>query len=64
MNTGLPEFDKHDVALLVSAVEQALERLRDANERQGGSDSELLEYGRRYSLVLEKLNAVLESHPK
>lgn len=56
MSLAVPEFDVHDVALLISAVEQALQRLHDANERKGGSDAELIEYGRRYSLLLEKLN--------
>ena len=54
----LPTFDQGEVALLVSAVEQALERLRNANERVGGNDRELLEYGRRYSVVLQKLQTV------
>lgn len=59
MNSTLPEFSRNDVALLVSAVEQALKRLHDANERAGGNDPEMLDYGRRYSLLLEKLNAVV-----
>ena len=29
--------------------------LRQANERVGGADAELLEYGRRYAVVLQKL---------
>jgi hypothetical protein len=58
---NLPEFTESDVALLVSVVEQALQRLRDANERRGGNDPELLEYGRRYSVLLQKLHAILPS---
>lgn len=61
MDVRLPEFTQSDVALLVSAVEQALAHLRAANEREGGNDSELLDYGRRYSILLEKLQAVLPS---
>ena len=56
-----PAFDEHEVALLVSSVEQSLERLRDANERVGGNDRELIEYGRRYSVVLQKLQSVLKA---
>jgi len=55
----LPEFTQSDVALLISAVEQALQHLRAANEREGGNDEELVDYGRRYSMILEKLKAVL-----
>ena len=44
-----------DVALLITAVPKALERLRSANEAHGGSDAEFLEYGRRYSVILQKL---------
>jgi hypothetical protein len=59
MTADLPAFAEDEVALLISAVEKALENLRDANERQGGDDPELIDYGRRYSIVLQKLNAVL-----
>lgn len=55
---NLPSFEREEVALLVSAVEQALEHLRQANERVGGNDPELLQYGRRYAVLLQKLNAV------
>ncbi|MDX2150022.1 MAG: hypothetical protein SFV54_04755 [Bryobacteraceae bacterium] len=55
----IPDFTESDVALLVTAVRQALERLRDANERAGGSDPELIEYGVRYSRLLEKLEVVV-----
>lgn len=58
MNIAIPSFERDEVALLVSAVEKALEHLRQANERVGGHDPELLEYGRRYAVVLQKLNAV------
>lgn len=59
MTVDLPSFAPDDVALLVSAVEQSLRLLREANERNGGNDAELIEYGRRYSILLEKLTAVL-----
>lgn len=59
MNPKFPTFDPADVALLVSAVEKALEDLRTANERVGGNDAQLLDYGRRYALILQKLNAVI-----
>ena len=58
MVSGLPSFESDEVALLVSAVEEALGRLRQANERVGGNDTELLEYGRRYAILLQKLEAV------
>jgi hypothetical protein len=61
MPAELPNFDKDEVALLISAVERALKNLKRANEKQGGNDSELLEYGRRYSVVLEKLYTVLNA---
>ncbi len=55
MTSGVPSFDPSEVALLASSVQQTLEHLRQANERVGGSDPELLEYGRRYAVVLQKL---------
>jgi hypothetical protein len=55
---SLPSFSTSDVGLMIGAIEQALERLRRANEDVGGNDPELLEYGRRYSVLLEKLQAV------
>ena len=58
MNIAIPSFEREEVALLVSAVEKALEHLRQANERVGGNDPELIEYGRRYAIILQKLNAV------
>ncbi len=58
MLSGLPSFEPDEVALLVSAVEKTLEHLREANERVGGNDAELLAYGRRYSVLLQKLQAV------
>ncbi len=61
MNITIPSFEREDVALLVSAVEKALEHLRQANERVGGNDPELIEYGRRYAVILQKLNAVVNS---
>ena len=61
MNISIPSFEREDVGLLVSAVEKALEHLRQANERVGGNDPELIEYGRRYAVILQKLNAVVNS---
>jgi hypothetical protein len=63
MERTLPSFENDEVALLISAVEKSLERLYTANERVGGNDAELLEYGRRYSVILQKLQAVLQSQP-
>lgn len=61
MNSSLPSFEANEVELLVSAVEQALEHLKTANERIGGNDPELLEYGRRYAIILGKLKAVAKA---
>ena len=61
MQPEFPHFDLDEVALLVSAVEKALERLKRANESRGGNDAEFIEYGRRYSIILQKLRSVLES---
>jgi hypothetical protein len=58
MSIAIPSFEREEVELLVSAVEKALEHLRQANERVGGNDPELLEYGRRYAVILQKLNTV------
>lgn len=60
MDSAIPSFEPDEVALLISAVEKTLERLRAANERVGGNDSELIEYGRRYSVILQKLNAIVK----
>ncbi|MEJ7606694.1 MAG: hypothetical protein WKF37_10595 [Bryobacteraceae bacterium] len=57
----MPEFEPDEVALLVSSVEKSLERLKKANEARGGNDPEFLEYGRRYSVILQKLQAVLKA---
>ena len=54
----LPSFEQDEVALLISAVEKSLERLYAANERVGGNDAELIEYGRRYAVILQKLQSV------
>jgi len=51
----MPAFEEDEVELLVSAVEKALEHLKQANERLGGQDRELLEFGRRYAVILGKL---------
>jgi hypothetical protein len=56
--TPIPSFDPDEVELLVSAVQKTLEHLREANERLGGNDSEIMETGRRYAVLLQKLQAV------
>jgi hypothetical protein len=58
MSSGIPSFDADEVALLVSAVQKTLEHLREGNERAGGNDKELMEYGRRYAIILQKLETV------
>jgi hypothetical protein len=58
MISGIPSFEPDEVALLVSAVQKTLEHLREANERAGGNDMELIEYGRRYAVLLQKLEMV------
>jgi hypothetical protein len=58
MISGIPSFEAEEVAPLVSAVEKTLEHLRAANERVGGNDTELIEYGRRYAVLLQELKAV------
>ena len=58
MNAAMPAFEVDEVELLVSAVEKTLEHLKKANEQLGGNDRELLEYGRRYAIILGKLKAV------
>jgi hypothetical protein len=63
MAQTLSTFEDDEVALLISAVEKSLERLYKANERVGGNDAELIEYGRRYSVILQKLQAALRSQP-
>jgi hypothetical protein len=61
MISGIPSFEPDEVALLVSSVQKTLEHLREANERAGGNDTELIDYGRRYSILLQKLEAVANS---
>lgn len=61
MPPQLPQFEQDEVALLISAVEKSLQRLKKANEARGGNDPEFLEYGRRYSVILQKLQAVLNA---
>lgn len=58
-NTDFPRFDMDEVALLITAVQKSLERLKRANEARGGNDPEFLEYGRRYSVILQKLESVV-----
>ncbi len=60
MKRDLPQFEIDEVALLVSAVEKALDRLKRANDARGGDDPEFVEYGRRYSVILQKLKSVLD----
>ena len=55
---SIPSFDVNEVELLASAVKTVLEQLRAANEKLGGNDSEMLETGRRYAVLLQKLQAV------
>ncbi len=58
MTSVLPSFEPDEVGLLISAVQEALERLRQANERVNGTDAELLQFGRRYALILQKLELI------
>jgi hypothetical protein len=44
----------------VSAVQKTLEHLRAANEKLGGNDAELMEAGRRYAILLQKLQVVAD----
>ena len=53
-----PSFNAGEVELLVAAVQKSLEHLREANERLGGNDAELIETGRRYAILLEKLQVI------
>ena len=53
-----PSFNAGEVELLVAAVQKTLEHLRAANERLGGNDPELMEVGRRYAVLLEKLQVM------
>jgi hypothetical protein len=54
----IPSFDAGEVELLVSAVQKTLQHLREANEQVGGNDAELMETGRRYAVLLQKLQAL------
>jgi hypothetical protein len=56
----IPSFEAGEVEPLVSAVQKALEHLRAANERVGGNDPELMEAGRRYAILLQKLQTVTD----
>jgi hypothetical protein len=56
----IPSFESGEVELLVSAVQKTLEHLRAANERLGGNDAELMEAGRRYAILLQRLEAVAD----
>lgn len=55
---GIPSFSAADVQLLAESVRKTLEHLRDANERLGGKDAQIIETGQRYSILLEKLQAI------
>jgi hypothetical protein len=54
----IPNFDAGEVELLVSAVQKTLQHLREANERLGGNDAEVMEAGRRYAVLLQKLQTI------
>jgi hypothetical protein len=56
--TGIPSFSVAEVELLVASVRKTLEHLREANERLGGGDAQMIETGQRYSVLLEKLQTV------
>lgn len=55
---SIPSFDPGEVQLLISAVQDALQDLKNANEKLGGNDSEMIEAGRRYAIVLQKLQLI------
>ena len=63
MAVEVPQFEPDEVELLASSVEKSLERLRAANEKRGGNDPEFIEYGRRYAVILQKLQAVMRQSP-
>ena len=54
----IPSFDAGEVQLLISAVQDALRDLKNANEKLGGNDPDMIEAGRRYAVVLQKLQAI------
>ena len=56
--TSIPSFSAAEVRLLAESVRKTLEHLRDANERLGGGDPQIIEAGQRYSILLEKLEAI------
>jgi hypothetical protein len=53
-----PSFDPDEVELLIEAVQKVLAHLKQGNEQLGGNDAEILEAGRRYAVILQKLEAV------
>ena len=57
-NSDFPQFDMDEVALLITAIQKTLKQLKSANEARGGNDPEFLEYGQRYSVILQKLESV------
>jgi len=61
--TGIPSFSAADVELLANSVRRTLEDLRDANERFGRNDTQIIEDGQRYSVLLEKLQAISGHSP-
>ncbi len=61
--TPLPSFDAGEVELLKSAVQAVLTDLKAANERLGGNDAAMIETGRRYAVLLQKLQNVNVSPP-
>jgi hypothetical protein len=60
LNGTYSELEAGEVELLVSAVQKTLEHLRAANEGVGGNDAELMEAGRRYAILLQKLQTVTD----
>lgn len=60
---SIPSFTDAEVRLLADSVRRTLEHLREANERLGGNDAQIIETGQRYSILLEKLRAVSGASP-
>ncbi len=61
--TGIPSFSAADVELLADSVRKTLAHLREASERLGGRDAQIIEAGQRYSILLEKLQAISGASP-
>ena len=56
----VPSFNPDEVQLLITAVQRTLEHLRDANERVGGQDPELIATGQQFAKLMQKLQAVAQ----